>query len=369
MAASRRTTVSGFTVWPGARQRISEKREPWWQARIVSMAVLYLPPQLLGARGRRLHPRAGRSPPPRSGSLDHLVGSQEERRWDRESERLRRPVVDDQLEPRRLLEWQLTRPRASQDLCDLLSRDRIDLVLGCAVGHETTSVYEEAEGMHRGQVGLEREVAKLSRPRIRAQDHVGIHEQGVRPLLRDDRQLRKQLVGGSYRSLLQLDPQTRGDLLGHLPRVGSSFRVMKKHHARGLRNRPPSYSLSWHGLRACGPLRFQYTIRPPCWVLISVSTGRCGSCTREDAAEAPVPSRPSSANITASDRPDLAGGSHAPVPVRDRLRVRGRRHRVCQRDPRARPATRSAHHCLRCVDRAYVPRARRDPGHRHAVRV
>jgi len=42
--------------------------------------------------------------------LDHLVGSQQQRRWDGESERLRSPVVDDQLEPRCLSQRQLTRP-------------------------------------------------------------------------------------------------------------------------------------------------------------------------------------------------------------------------------------------------------------------
>jgi myo-inositol 2-dehydrogenase/D-chiro-inositol 1-dehydrogenase len=47
--------------------------------------------------------------------LDHFVGSQEQRRWDGESERLRSSVVDDQLEPRGLSQRQLTRPSAIQD--------------------------------------------------------------------------------------------------------------------------------------------------------------------------------------------------------------------------------------------------------------
>src|ERR1700682_242084 len=123
------------------------------------------------------------------GSLDHLVGSQQQRWWDCESERLRSPVVDDQLEPRCLSQRQLTRPSAIQDFCDLLSRHRINLGLGRAVGHETASVYEKTERMHRGQVGLDGEVGELPRPRMRAENDVGIHEQRVRTLLRDHREL------------------------------------------------------------------------------------------------------------------------------------------------------------------------------------
>jgi hypothetical protein len=40
-----------------------------------------------------------------------------------------------------------------QDLCDLLSRGRIDFGCGRAVGHETASVYEKTERMHRRQLG------------------------------------------------------------------------------------------------------------------------------------------------------------------------------------------------------------------------
>ena len=44
MAASRRMTVSGSTLRPGARQSISESWESWWRAWVDSMTVLYLPP-------------------------------------------------------------------------------------------------------------------------------------------------------------------------------------------------------------------------------------------------------------------------------------------------------------------------------------
>src|SRR5215471_1092308 len=44
MAASRRMTVSGSTLRPGARQSISESWESRWRAWFDSMTVLYLPP-------------------------------------------------------------------------------------------------------------------------------------------------------------------------------------------------------------------------------------------------------------------------------------------------------------------------------------
>ena len=48
--------------------------------------------------------------------LDDPVGSQEERLRDREPETRRGPEVQDQLEPRRLLDGQVGRPRALQKL-------------------------------------------------------------------------------------------------------------------------------------------------------------------------------------------------------------------------------------------------------------
>jgi hypothetical protein len=72
---------------------------------------------------------------------------------------------------------------------------------------------------------------------MRAKNDVGVHEQRVRTLLRDHRELWEQLFGGSHRSHLQSDTQTLCGLLGQLQRGGSSFRVMKKHHPRGLGNR------------------------------------------------------------------------------------------------------------------------------------
>jgi hypothetical protein len=66
-------------------------------------------------------------PSRRSRLLDHVIRPQQERRGDRESESLRSPFVDDQLEPRGLSQRQLTRPSTIEDLCDLLGSDPINL--------------------------------------------------------------------------------------------------------------------------------------------------------------------------------------------------------------------------------------------------
>src|ERR1700730_10513110 len=108
--------------------------------------------------------------------LYHLVGSHKQRRRDCDAERLRSPVVDDQLEPRRLSQRQFARLSATQDLCNLLSRARINLGYGRAVCHETAGVCEKTERIHHGQVGLDGKLGELLRSRIRAENNVGIYE-------------------------------------------------------------------------------------------------------------------------------------------------------------------------------------------------
>src|SRR5215469_7574464 len=121
--------------------------------------------------------------------FDHLVGAQQERRRNCESDRLRSPVVDDQLESRCFSHWQLTRSIATQDLCDLLSPARINLGYGRAIGHETAGVCEDTKRINHGYVDLNGKLRKLLRSRIGAESNVGGHEQRVRMRLRDDREL------------------------------------------------------------------------------------------------------------------------------------------------------------------------------------
>src|SRR5215510_10188997 len=169
--------------------------------------------------------------------LDHLIRPHQQRRRDCDSERLRSPVVDDQLEPRCLSQRQLARPSAAQDFCDLLSRAPINLGCARAVCHQTPGICKETERINHGQAGLESKLGELLRPRIRTENNVGVHEQRVRALLLDRRELWQQLFGGSDLSLLQCYSETRCGLLRQLPCIGSSLRVMQEHHPRGLGNR------------------------------------------------------------------------------------------------------------------------------------
>src|SRR5262249_36140619 len=123
--------------------------------------------------------------------FDHLVGALKQRRWDCESKRLRGLVVNDQLEPRCLSQRQVTRPSATQDFCDLLSRVRVNFRCGRAVGHEAAGVCEKTKCIYRGQVGLDCEVGELLRPGVSAENDVRIDKQRVGVLLCDRRELRE----------------------------------------------------------------------------------------------------------------------------------------------------------------------------------
>ena len=50
--------------------------------------------------------------------MDHLIRPREHRRWDRQAEGLRGLQIDDELELRRLLDGQIGRFRALEDLVD-----------------------------------------------------------------------------------------------------------------------------------------------------------------------------------------------------------------------------------------------------------
>ena len=86
---------------------------------------------------------------------------------------------------------------ATEEVIDLVARGNAeDADRAVMAAYEAFSEWkkmpglEKAERMHRGQVGLDREVRELLRPRLRAENDVGIHEQCVRTLLRDHRELR-----------------------------------------------------------------------------------------------------------------------------------------------------------------------------------
>jgi hypothetical protein len=167
--------------------------------------------------------------------LDHLIGPRKQRRWDCKSERICSLEVDDQLEPRCLSQRQIARSSTSQDLGDLLSRIGVNFRCGRTVGHETAGICKQTERTYHGQVGFDGEVGQLLRPGMRAKDDVGIHEQCVRMLLTDHRELRQQFVGSSDLSLLQCDTQTRGNLPSVSPYAIGELPVRRTIHSCRLR--------------------------------------------------------------------------------------------------------------------------------------
>src|SRR5713226_569239 len=63
--------------------------------------------------------------------LDDLIRPQQQRSRDRQAEGLRRLEVDDQLEPRRLLDGEVSRPRALENLVHIESGPPEDLIHVC----------------------------------------------------------------------------------------------------------------------------------------------------------------------------------------------------------------------------------------------
>src|SRR5712692_10494706 len=98
----------GFTIpsFRGCTRGLSEKP-------IVSLsAMIHLPPPRL-AVSREMW--KSRTQLPVVISFNDLIGPQQQQRRDRQTERLRRLRVDDQLEPRRLLDWKFSGIGALRD--------------------------------------------------------------------------------------------------------------------------------------------------------------------------------------------------------------------------------------------------------------
>ena len=92
-------------------------------------------------------------------SLDHPVHTQQQRRRDGKTERLRRLQVDDQLELGGLLHGKIGRPRALEKLVDVMSGPPEYVCQIGRVSHEAPSVCVSTETIHgwqpvlRGKLG------------------------------------------------------------------------------------------------------------------------------------------------------------------------------------------------------------------------
>src|SRR5258706_4015260 len=86
--------------------------------------------------------------------LDHLIRPQQQRRRDREAERLGGLQVDDQLELRGLLYGQIAGLGALEDFIDVACGAPVESGTVVAIGHETTVSREEILDVYPGQLVL-----------------------------------------------------------------------------------------------------------------------------------------------------------------------------------------------------------------------
>src|SRR6516225_2026511 len=101
-------------------------------------------------------------------SLDHLVGASKQRRRNLVTERLCGRKVYDEIELSRLLDRDISRLRAAQNLVDMVSGASIHVREVCSIGHQTSHFDPFPELVHRRQ-------SRGQRQRIDAKA-VGIHE-------------------------------------------------------------------------------------------------------------------------------------------------------------------------------------------------
>src|SRR5687768_9855848 len=85
----------------------------------------------------------------RLSSLDHLISANEQRRRNRQAERLGRLHIDEQFEFRRLLDWQISGLCALENFYDIVRGSSVQIFPIDAVRHETTEIDEEAKPIHR----------------------------------------------------------------------------------------------------------------------------------------------------------------------------------------------------------------------------
>src|SRR5262249_54089270 len=75
---------------------------------------------------------------PSTPSLDYLVSTQQKRLWNRQAERLGGCNVDDEIELRRLLDRDVARLRATQNLIDITSGAPEKVQKVRSIGHQTS---------------------------------------------------------------------------------------------------------------------------------------------------------------------------------------------------------------------------------------
>lgn len=88
--------------------------------------------------------------------LDHLIRQDEERRGERDPERLHRLAVEDQLELHGLLHGQVGRFRALEELVHVPGGAPVEVHQARGIGHEPSGVHEVALLRHHREPVLSR---------------------------------------------------------------------------------------------------------------------------------------------------------------------------------------------------------------------
>src|SRR5262245_18664243 len=93
--------------------------------------------------------------------LDHLIGSHEHQRWDRQAQSLSSFKVDHQFELRRLLYWKIGGFGTFQNFVYIVGSATKSLKITGGIRHETTSLYPITTLVHRRKPVLKGQVGNL----------------------------------------------------------------------------------------------------------------------------------------------------------------------------------------------------------------
>src|SRR5205085_8378709 len=156
LTVSRSTGGSGRTIprsWPTAPPLVNTSA-----ARVKTGAVHWMRLHLDATRSIAILLVASSAP-----LFDDLIRAQQQRRRNREAERLGGLHVDRQLEPGWSLDWKVTRLRAPRDAIDVIGGLRKERFEARAVAHQAAQFGESFEHRDRRKPMLDRQVGDVLR--------------------------------------------------------------------------------------------------------------------------------------------------------------------------------------------------------------